>query len=170
MFPKLDCLYRITAGDPSRGNISIDSPFIPPIGTRVRFLRRHSTTPPNLSLPRSLQSLSFLTVSDDLKLSSSQQGESAWKDFEMLLENKFLVASENGFGFERAEHPGENVKCSLPGSLGSLQWPFASGPWSWYSDQNPIIEITWFAEHCLRREYNPELTIPDSSTDQNACC
>lgn len=121
---KLDCLYRITAGDPSRGNISLDSLSTPPIGTHVQFLHRRSAIPPNLFLAGPLQSLSFLAVSDDFQPSNSQQGGSACKDFEMLLQNKLLATSENGFTFERAERPGENIKCSLPGSLGSLQWPF----------------------------------------------
>lgn len=125
MLPKLDCLYRITAGDPSRGNMSIDSPSTLPIGTRVQFLHRRSAIPPNLFLTEPLRSLSFLAVPDDFQPSNSQQGESAYKDFEMLLQNKLLVTSENGFTLERAERPGENIKCSLPGSLGSLQWPFA---------------------------------------------
>lgn len=125
MLSELDCLYRITAGDPSRGNMSIDSPSTPPIGTRVQFLHRRSTIPPNLFLTGPLRSLSFLAASDDFQPSISQRGGSACKDFEMLLQNKLLVTSENGFTFERAERPGENIKCSLPGILGSLQWPFA---------------------------------------------
>jgi len=125
MLPKLDCLYRITAGDPSRGNMSIDSPSTPPIGTHVQFFHRRSAIPPNLFLTGPLRSLSFLAVSDDFQPSNSQQSGSACMDFEMLLENKLLVTSENGFVFERAEHPGKNIKCSLPGSIGSLRWPFA---------------------------------------------
>ena len=125
MLSELDCLYRITAGDPSRGNMSIDSPSTPPIGTRVQFLHRRSAIPPNLFLTGPLPSLSFLAASDDFQPSISQLGGSACKDFEMLLQNKLLVTSENGFTFERAERPGENIKCSSPGILGSLQWPFA---------------------------------------------
>ncbi|KAJ3567082.1 hypothetical protein NP233_g6595 [Leucocoprinus birnbaumii] len=104
---KLDRVYRITAGDPSRGSISIDSPSTPPVGTRVQFIHRPATAIPGLPASRPAPTMSFLTVSDELQSSESDQ-----EDFEILLEGKgnFLAASENGFVFESAEHDGENVK------------------------------------------------------------
>ncbi|KAF9446373.1 hypothetical protein P691DRAFT_804022 [Macrolepiota fuliginosa MF-IS2] len=115
----IDRVYRITAGDPSRGSISVDSPSAPIPGTRVQFLHRPMSAVPNLSLSRTSQSLNFLTVSDELH----QSRQSTPEDLDILLQNAFLASSENGFIFERATQSGENVKCSLAGSLGTLSWP-----------------------------------------------
>ncbi|KXN88542.1 hypothetical protein AN958_07178 [Leucoagaricus sp. SymC.cos] len=120
---------QITAGDPSRGSLSIDSPFAPPQGTQVIFLHRPSIAIPSFHLnptypSPSHQQLNFLTVSDELHLQLQQPSED--HGFEMTIENSFVAASENGFIFERETCEGENVKCSLPGSFGTLLLPSSS--------------------------------------------
>ncbi|KAF7767884.1 hypothetical protein Agabi119p4_7127 [Agaricus bisporus var. burnettii] len=117
---KVDRVYKITAGDPSRGSISLDSPYAPTLGTQVQFLHRPSSSLPNLALSQLHRSaFNFLTVSEEVYASSRPNSQ---EDFELVLENTFLASSENGFvlGRDEGEKNGGNVKCSLAGSLGSF--------------------------------------------------
>lgn len=119
---KIGRTYRITAGDPSRGSLSVDSQRAPNSGTLVQFLHRPESA--TIELPQSLFSpttptLGFLSVSD-----SPSQGEFQDHDDDIILSDTFLAASDKGVVLSPASN---NVKtredpwvCSLPGGLATL--------------------------------------------------
>ncbi|KAF8650341.1 hypothetical protein AX16_005282 [Volvariella volvacea WC 439] len=137
-------MYNITAGDPSRGSISLETPKGPPAGSQVQFFyrpRNRTTLSENLidALPRSITSsakepsplstLSFATLSPDfaeegtLPMPTDPERERPFiatnRNFDYLMDT-FLAGSENGFMLSRKlEAP---WLCTVPGSLASLRW------------------------------------------------
>ncbi|KAI0722794.1 hypothetical protein C8Q76DRAFT_720344 [Earliella scabrosa] len=127
---KLDQLFQITSGDPSRGSIALDTDCAPPEGTLVQMfllppsanpdvltgVRRHIPERPSLTFaPISLDDLNALRPEPD----SIEGAES------VVLHDVFLAASENGCILSRRLSEGTSEhswKCVVPGSLLSLQW------------------------------------------------
>ncbi|KAJ7581147.1 hypothetical protein C8J56DRAFT_833097, partial [Mycena floridula] len=108
-----DEMYTITAGDPSRGTISLRTETAPRPGTPVQFFHRpksrYSTLPTRTNSNK--HSFCFSTSDEHQKdLETSSQS----------LPNMFLASSENGFILDR---PGTDRawNCTVPGGLAALE-------------------------------------------------
>lgn len=122
-------LHSITAGDPSRGTLSLNAQSMaPPVGSRVRFYHRRSVQPSsspmswkNASVRGSLPSgaIGFTTlVADEGNGQGSSSIGGIAEDSELVLENRFLAGSENGFVLGRT---GESPwSCTVSGCLSRL--------------------------------------------------
>ncbi|TFK38965.1 hypothetical protein BDQ12DRAFT_722820 [Crucibulum laeve] len=130
---RISRIYRITAGDPSRGSLSLDSDRAPDVGTVIQFLHHPQTQlpiPERYLSSTSSQMLAFLTTPPD---QISDLSESSKSGDDIILDGTFLAASENGFLLSRAPAGvhGENEiigeiedtwKCSSSGGLGVVEW------------------------------------------------
>ncbi|KAF8073476.1 hypothetical protein FPV67DRAFT_749080 [Lyophyllum atratum] len=111
-------MYSITAGDPSRGNISLASQNAPAEGTEVMFFHRPKSAKievPATKRPDIASAMRFLTCTEtSLDAVDDEMGEV------QTLQDTFVAASENGFLLSR---PQEKVwTCTVPGSVASLEW------------------------------------------------
>lgn len=118
---KLSQMYKITAGDPSRGNISLDSEHAPSIDTQVQFCYRPKSAilriPERFSFT-SPDTLAFITCDEPQEIDAC--GSSVKVD---MLPHTFLASSENGFVMCRSGDEAEETwTCTVPGGLGSLEW------------------------------------------------
>jgi len=118
-------MHKITAGDPSRGNISLDSEHAPSVNTQVQFCHRPKLAiheiPERFSSP-SPDTLAFL-MSDDSQDSDARGSSDPTAEMVHTLPNTFLASSENGFVMSRSGDDAEaSWTCTVPGGLGSLQW------------------------------------------------
>ncbi|GAW09262.1 u3 snornp-associated protein cic1 utp30 family protein [Lentinula edodes] len=96
-------LHAITAGDPSRGTLSLNTQSMaPPAGARVQFFHRRSVKPLSLDTWRDSASIrhgtvAFTTVSSPESLrDGGDEGKLESTGEELVLENQFVVGSENG--------------------------------------------------------------------------
>ncbi|KAK2462768.1 hypothetical protein APHAL10511_005159 [Amanita phalloides] len=130
---KLGQVYNITAGDPSRGTISLDTERSPAQGATVQFLHRakslgdplseqgmlfapYSLIGEPLSIPRSLN---LFSVSDH---GSRWQGDDFAAPEAFILNDTFMAASENGFLFTpKQREPVDAWTCTVPGALVTLE-------------------------------------------------
>ncbi|KAF9016129.1 hypothetical protein BDZ89DRAFT_962168 [Hymenopellis radicata] len=94
--------YTITAGDPSRGTISLSGEDGPGVGTKVQFYARQKAHVHEIPDPSS--SITFL-VSEENK--AVYQGDSG---------SGFVAASENGFVY------GDHSICKVPGGVARLSF------------------------------------------------
>ncbi|KAF9063282.1 hypothetical protein BDP27DRAFT_1299738 [Rhodocollybia butyracea] len=103
-------LHAITAGDPSRGTLSLNAQTMAPVvGSRVQFYHR-IRKPETSSLLSPGSSMSFTVVSPEH--SSSERSE-------LVLENRFVAASDNGFVLGRT---GETPwSCIVPGCVSQIK-------------------------------------------------
>ncbi|PBK69330.1 hypothetical protein ARMSODRAFT_1018757 [Armillaria solidipes] len=97
--------YTITAGDPSRGTISLNTDQGPGVGSRVRFYHR-----PKSSLGRKLTfeapratMFKFMVADDSVSVQS-----------DAILDGVFFSASENGFLYQ------QHAACTIPGATATL--------------------------------------------------
>ncbi|KAF8604551.1 hypothetical protein BDV93DRAFT_471477 [Ceratobasidium sp. AG-I] len=122
--PSYTKMYKIMAGDPSRGSLLLDAAEGPEVGARVQFVilakskeRLSLPPPPHQVVPTvSLESIS--DTNPPLPLSDSP--DSAICE----IDNLFLGTSENGFvvGSSNAGTPTKPWKCGLPGATHTVQW------------------------------------------------
>ncbi|KAJ3909032.1 hypothetical protein F5879DRAFT_188923 [Lentinula edodes] len=118
-------LHAITAGDPSRGTLSLNTQSMaPPAGARVQFFHRRSVKPLSLDTWRDSASIrhgtvAFTAVSSPESLrDGGDEGKLESTGEELVLENQFVVGSENGFVLSRAgECP---WSCTAPGCIASI--------------------------------------------------
>ncbi|KAJ3979996.1 hypothetical protein F5890DRAFT_1420476 [Lentinula detonsa] len=117
-------LHAITAGDPSRGTLSLNTQTVaPPVGARVQFFHRPSVKPLSLEAWRDFAStsgttLAFTTLPSPEILQSATDGEGEPVIEEMVLDNRFVVGSENGVVLRKSgEHP---WSCTAPGCISQL--------------------------------------------------
>lgn len=119
-------LHAITAGDPSRGTLSLNpQTMAPPAGARVQFFHCRSVKPLSLETWRDSASIrhgtmAFTTVSslESLRDGGDEEGKLKSTGEELVLENQFVVGSENGFVLSRAgECP---WSCTAPGCIASI--------------------------------------------------
>ncbi|KAM6493834.1 hypothetical protein JOM56_010195 [Amanita muscaria] len=131
---RLNQVFNITAGDPSRGTIALDTPRSPQQGTLVQFFHRteHTNDPlarhglyftPYMSTKSPLyapKAFNILSVTDG-GAATSQVNVSAPVQETFVLGNQFLAVSENGFlsTFGHAGMQGTWM-CNLPGSLATV--------------------------------------------------
>ncbi|KAG6879821.1 hypothetical protein C0992_011104 [Termitomyces sp. T32_za158] len=113
-------MYRITAGDPSRGNISLEPQNVaPPEGTSVQFFHL-----PKVNLKHELKSgtqngLEFLACSEglpDIVDESEFDGNPP-----LRTESSFIVGSENGFVLRRG-HDKDAWTCTATGGSVLIDW------------------------------------------------
>ncbi|KAK0200713.1 hypothetical protein DFS33DRAFT_1070650 [Desarmillaria ectypa] len=98
--------YTITAGDPSRGTISLNTDQGLGVGSRVRFYHR-----PKTSLGRTLTfeepratMFKFMVADDSVSVKS-----------DAILDGVFFSASENGFLYQ------QHGACTIPGATATLE-------------------------------------------------
>ncbi|KAK0477001.1 hypothetical protein IW261DRAFT_1339028 [Armillaria novae-zelandiae] len=98
--------YTITAGDPSRGTISLNTDQGPGVGSRVRFYHRpKSLSGRELTIEKPRATMFKFMVADD---SVSVQSDA-------ILDGVFFSASENGFLYQ------QHAACSIPGATATLE-------------------------------------------------
>ncbi|KAI0638353.1 hypothetical protein C8Q77DRAFT_1090700 [Trametes polyzona] len=127
---EVDQLVHISAGDPSRGSIALDTQTAPTEGSLVQVLLR----PPSSSFDalRQVQEgasagsrcLALLSTSmDDVGIAQPSAEDTADEEV-VVLEDVFLAASENGSLVARSAggHSERPWKCTAPGALMGLQW------------------------------------------------
>ncbi|KAF8621401.1 hypothetical protein AX15_007813 [Amanita polypyramis BW_CC] len=125
----LNQVFSITAGDPSRGAISLDTQRSPGQGATVQFLHRTKSLDdplteqgvlftPCTSMGEPLfapKSLSFFSVADDMFTS---QASNSVTEEAYILSDMFAAASENGFLFSPKQHKPEHAwTCTVPGAV-----------------------------------------------------
>ncbi|KAG6899685.1 hypothetical protein C0993_007946 [Termitomyces sp. T159_Od127] len=109
-------MYRITAGDPSRGSISLESQnTAPPEGTSVQFFhlpkdQKHEFTPGAQS------GLEFRACSESLPDIVEESG-----NLPSRTETSFVVGSENGFVLRRG-HERDAWTCTTAGGSVLIDW------------------------------------------------
>ncbi|KAF9468745.1 hypothetical protein BDZ94DRAFT_1246177 [Collybia nuda] len=119
---KLSQIYNITAGDPSRGNISLESQNAPIVGTKVQFFHRPKS---GLEIPKRFSSASPKTLAFIVSPESSPKinDDPETDEISHLLPDTFLASSENGFVMSRSDGKVEPAwACTVPGGLASLEW------------------------------------------------
>ncbi|KIK69972.1 hypothetical protein GYMLUDRAFT_533491 [Collybiopsis luxurians FD-317 M1] len=115
-----DQLHIITAGDTSRGTLSLNTQTVaPPVGSRVQFFHRRSTKPLSLATWKNASlhddMIAFTALSPESMTGGRGKGESG-KEF--ILEHCFVAGSENGLVLGR---PGESPwSCTAPGCISYL--------------------------------------------------
>lgn len=98
--------YAITAGDPSRGTISLNTDQGPGVGSRVRFYHRpKSSSGRTLTFgqPRAT-TFKFMAADDSVSMQD-----------DTVLDNVFFSASENGFLYQ------QHAACTIPGATATLE-------------------------------------------------
>ncbi|KAE9392177.1 hypothetical protein BT96DRAFT_1000588 [Gymnopus androsaceus JB14] len=116
-------LHTITAGDPSRGTLSLNTQSMaPPVGARVRFYHRRSHNPSSLTMWQNIRSsppsIALTTLSPELVSDGQIAPIGGYMLEELVLQNRFLAGSENGFILGRS---GESPwSCTVPGCLSRL--------------------------------------------------
>ncbi|KAJ3760187.1 hypothetical protein EV360DRAFT_40397 [Lentinula raphanica] len=122
-------LHAITAGDPSRGTLSLNPQTMAlPVGTQVQFFHRPVMKTPSLGTwQESVRTLggtvAFTALSSTEVIESGTDGEgedglSPSTAGGLVLENRFIVGSDNGVVMKRAgEHP---WSCTVPGCISEL--------------------------------------------------
>ncbi|KAF5367783.1 hypothetical protein D9615_010494 [Tricholomella constricta] len=108
-------MYSITAGDPSRGSISLASQTAPVVGTQVQFFHRPKSLKLDVPAAASVPTIKFLSCAEV----SSDAADAAVGDV-VTVPNTFIGASENGFVLSR---PGEAAwTCTVAGGVASIEW------------------------------------------------
>ncbi|RDX53914.1 hypothetical protein OH76DRAFT_1399083 [Lentinus brumalis] len=127
---RLDQLFYIMSGDPSRGSIALDTDAAPAEGSLVQFFLLPPTVKPDVlnevrSPSISSRSLTFACTSiDDLNATDAEELDTEASAGTTILHDRFVAASENGCIVSRAtEGKSERPwKSSISGSLVGLQW------------------------------------------------
>ncbi|RDB16060.1 hypothetical protein Hypma_003478 [Hypsizygus marmoreus] len=119
-------IYNITAGDPHRGSISLESQNAPMAGTQVQFFHRPKSTivkAPTRSSLSSINSIQFLTAPETTLEANTDQAEET--ESVKIISNTFLASSENGFIICRSDHDEAETAwtCTVPGGVATLEWP-----------------------------------------------
>ncbi|KAG6849923.1 hypothetical protein H0H93_003634 [Arthromyces matolae] len=117
-------MYRITAGDPSRGNISLEAQNVaPPNGTSVQFFHL-----PKSALKQTLErhtklGIEFVVSSESVVpdiTADCDEGD----DMPLRTEKSFIASSENGFVIQRAQDA--NAQTSMGQSSSRQSRPSSS--------------------------------------------
>jgi len=133
-------MYTITAGDPGRGSISLDSSIAPLAGTKVQVMPSlssliskmafdgflqffHCPRPAVLDIPLNsdpkINGFQFLTSQEPSSGAGSRPFNVEDSDME-IISNQFLAASENGFVMSQS---GEAAwTCNVVGGSAVLEW------------------------------------------------
>lgn len=119
--PTFQRIYRITAGDPKKGTMSLDPDEGPPSGTRVQLLRRSGDWPrPVRSNVENTLLCQFQTTTDELVLGPDGLSQDTEDDELQVVENVFCTASEHGFVTSAlAGMPSARGRCWRTSVLGS---------------------------------------------------
>ncbi|TFK69551.1 hypothetical protein BDN72DRAFT_840280 [Pluteus cervinus] len=117
-------VYAVTAGDPSRGNLSLACSKGPSLNATVQFFHKSGAKPVDIlqrSKTSSLPSgLSFIASEESTGAVAHSGSSLPGQDEVQRLENTFVAASENGFVLSRREEA--PWLCAVPGSVASLEW------------------------------------------------
>jgi len=126
---KLNQVYHIMSGDPSRGTIALESHAAPAEGTTVQLYHRPKSTPTEIpkgySQPQPNQrTLAFVATSSDEIVPQEVTGSRGDDDAIRVLPEIFLASSENGFSLSRSRGGvSESAwRCTVAGGLTSLVW------------------------------------------------
>ncbi|KAG6853824.1 hypothetical protein C0991_001070 [Blastosporella zonata] len=111
-------MYRITAGDPSRGPISIEPQNVaPPVGSSVQFFHLPKSLPTTTMDEASRGSINLQTCREGTDIVSDHDFETELGSDPARTEESFIASSENGF---LVSDGSSSWTCTVPGGSVSL--------------------------------------------------
>ncbi|KAG8904344.1 hypothetical protein FRC01_008770, partial [Tulasnella sp. 417] len=125
--PSFSMVYRVSAGGPSRGTISVDADVGPPTGSRVQFLHKPILQVADATVLQAQPgSIQFVAASSVGEHGQGGRSSNVVRD-SLVLENVFVAHSENGVLISSPSSAAQlrapsTWRCTVPDSWGSLQW------------------------------------------------